>query len=262
MSKLALVTGASSGIGLNIVQILLSRGWRVLLLSYDEAELRVAVEQFSPEQAVPVVCDLSVPDQVAGLWQRLELEHGPISVLINNAGIGHHGEVLQTSQEVFRKLMEVNYFAPVALCQQALQAMKERHQGHILNVTSASARRPLARMGAYGSSKAALHGFTQTLRMEAHAYGVRVTEVLPISVATPFFERASNTSQQDYRPRGLTQSPHQVASMVVRCLDRNIAECVTHRPTALGLALDCLMPNLVSRLLNAWERRSNSSPRQ
>lgn len=262
MSKLALVTGASSGIGLNIARILISRGWRVLLLSYDEAELQVACERFSPEQAVPVVCDLAVSERVDGLWPVLESRHGPISVLINNAGIGHHGEVLHTSQEVFRRVMEVNYFAPVALCQQALQAMKERQQGHILNVTSASARRPLARMGAYGSSKAALHGFTQTLRMEAHAHGVGVSEVLPISVATPFFERASNTSEHLYRPRGLTQSPEQVAAMVVRCLDRNIAECVTHRPTALGLALDSLMPNLVSRLLNAWERRSNSNPRQ
>lgn len=249
----ALITGASSGIGLSTARVLSQRGHRVLLLSYDEPELQQACAELGPS-AVAVLCDLSYSEQVEGLWGRLEELHGPIDVLINNAGIGHHGEVVETSMETFRRVMEINYFSPVSLCRQAAAAMKQRGRGHILNVTSASARRPLARMGAYGSSKAALHGFTQTLRMEAQSWGVRVSEVLPISVATPFFERASNTSQRSYRPRGLTQTPDQVARMIVRCLDRNIPELVTHSPTAWALALDGLWPNLIARLL-AWNER-------
>lgn len=245
----ALITGASSGIGLSTAAKLAQRGHHVLMLSYDQPEL----EQVCPAiagQVTPVVCDLSRADQVDGLWQRLEELHGPISILINNAGIGHHGEVVDTSMETFRRVMEINYFAAVNLCHQAMLAMKGRCSGHILNLTSASARRPLARMGAYGASKAALHGLTQALRLEAHPFQVRVSEVLPISVTTPFFERASNTSQRVYQPMGLRHTPDQVADMVIRCLDRNIGEFVTHTPTALGLALDALFPNLVSRLLN------------
>lgn len=249
----ALVTGASSGIGLSTARRLAQRGHHVLMLSYDEPELQQASQDLVG-QATPVLCDLSQPDQVDGLFARLEGLYGPIEILINNAGIGHHGEVTETSMETFRRVMEVNYFAPLNLCQQALTAMKERRRGHILNLTSASARRPLARMGAYGSSKAALHGLTQTMRLEAHPYQVRVSEVLPISVTTPFFERASNTSQRLYRPMGFRHSPDQVADMVMRCLDRNIGEYVTHTPTALGLALDALMPNFVSRLL-VWSER-------
>jgi short-subunit dehydrogenase len=256
MRRCVLVTGASSGIGLEISRLFLARGERVLLLSNLENELTQAVEPFSAELAVPVLCDLSIPAQVQGLWGRLEAEHGPISVLVNNAGIGHHGEILDTEMEIYRRLLEVNFLAAVDLCRQALTAMKSRGRGHILNLTSASARRPLARMSAYGSSKAALHAYTQTLRMEAARYGVRVSEVLPISVATPFFQRASNTSGRQYQPRGLQHTPQEVARMVLRCLDQDIAEMVTHRPTALGMALDALFPNLVARLLGWWEARS------
>jgi short-subunit dehydrogenase len=224
-----------------------------MLLSYDEQELQEACQSVVG-MATPVLCDLSHSVQVDGLIARLEEFYGPIDILINNAGIGHHGEVSDTSMETFRRVMEVNFFAAVNLCRQSFLAMKERRRGHILNLTSASARRPLARMGAYGSSKAALHGLTQALRMEAHPFGVRVSEVLPISVTTPFFERASNTSGHQYRPTGFRHTPDQVAQMVMRCLDRNIGEYVTHLPTALGLALDTLMPNLVSRILT-WSER-------
>jgi 2-dehydro-3-deoxy-L-rhamnonate dehydrogenase (NAD+) len=253
-----LVTGASSGIGLCIARRFVDRGERVLMLSHDRAELgNVCVSPFT----VPVLCDLSDPAQVRGLWKRLETEHGPIDILVNNAGVGHHGEVEATDEETFRRLMEVNFFAAVSLCQQAVAAMKPRGSGKILNLTSASARRPLARMGAYGSSKAALHGFTQTLRAEVQRHGIFVGEVLPISVKTAFFQRASNTSDRVYRPKGVNHTPEEVAQMVMRCLDRRIAEIVSHRPTQWGIVLDALMPNTVARLLAWLERKTAKAPK-
>ena len=252
----ALITGASSGIGLAIAEKCLPRHSRVLLLSFDGPELEAACSRLGP-RAHPVVCDLAFPQQVEGLIERLEAEHGPLELLVNNAGIGHHGEVVDLSDEVLRRLMEVNFFAPLSLCRQALRGMSTRRRGAIVNVTSASARRPLARMGAYGSSKAALHGFTQVLRLEAAPHGITVSEVLPISVATPFFERSTNTSSQGYRPRGLVQTPAFVADCVLRCVDRGTAEMVTHAPTGWALALDGLFPNLVARLLRFIESNSN-----
>lgn len=252
----ALITGASSGIGLALAEKCLSRYSRVLLLSFDAPELEAACLKLG-SRAHPVVCDLAHPPQVEGLLERLESEHGPLELLVNNAGIGHHGEIADLQDEVLRHLMEVNFFAPLSLCRQALRLMTPRRQGAIVNLTSASARRPLARMGAYGSSKAALHGFTQVLRLEASAHGIQVCEVLPISVATPFFERATNTSTRGYRARGLVQTPEFVADCVLRCLDRGIAEMVTHAPTGWALGLDGLFPNLVARLLRIIESNSN-----
>jgi short-subunit dehydrogenase len=232
----ALITGASSGIGLSTARRLAQRGHQILLLSENEPELL----QVSPGLGIPVLCDLGRPEQLQGLWAGLEENYGPIEILINNAGIGCQADVLDTDMARFRQVMEINYFAPVELCRQALAAMAGRGQGKILNVTSAAARRSLARIGAYGASKAALHAFTQTLRLEAAAQGVTVGEVLPISVRTPFFARAG------YRPRGLTQSPEQVAEHILGCLDRGQAERTTHWPTALGFALEALFPNWVA----------------
>lgn len=256
MPKFALVTGGSSGIGLAIAQRLQEKGFSPLLLSHDFAELEGAGQRLGLGRESLVCCDLAEGDQRRGLWDRLEASHGPMDLLVNNAGIGHHGEILQLSEDVLRRVMEVNFFAPVDLCRQALAAMGTRRRGQILNLTSASARRPLARMGAYGSSKAALHGFTQSLRMEARAYGVQVSEVLPISVQTAFFERASNTSPQAYRARGRVQTPEQVAEVVMKVLEGDIPERVTHWPTALALGLEALLPNWVARALNYWEGRS------
>lgn len=243
----ALITGASSGIGLSTASRLIDRGHRVFLLSYDEPELLAACAQLG-ERAVPVLCDLTLPDQVDGLWSQLEERHGPIDILINNAGIGHQAPVCETDMATLRRLLEVNFFAAASLCAQAMRAMRGRRQGHILNLTSAAARRSLPGIGAYGASKAALHALTQSLRLEADGSGVVVSEVLPISVSTPFFARAG------YRPRGVTQTPEQVADQILRCLDQGLAERTTHWPTALGFALDALFPNWVARLL-AWRYR-------
>lgn len=244
----ALVTGASSGIGLSTARRLAQRGHQVLLLSYDETELLQACASLGP-QALPILCDLSVPAQVEGLWLRLEESHGPIQILINNAGVGLHAEVVDTEPEAMRRLFEVNFFAPASLCRQAMLAMSARGSGHILNLTSAAARRSLPCIGAYGASKAALHGLTQSLRLEAAGTGVSVSEVLPISVTTPFFARAG------YRPRGLTQTPEQVAEQILLCLDQGQAERTTHWPTAFGFVLDALFPNWVAALLARRYRR-------
>lgn len=238
----ALITGASSGIGFSTASRLAQRGHQVLLLSYDEPELLQACARLGT-QAVPILCDLSLSDQVEGLWRRLEESYGPIEILINNAGVGLHAEVVDTDMAAMRRLFEVNFFAAASLCQQAMTAMRLRRRGHILNLTSASARRSLPCIGAYGASKAALHGLTQSLRLEAAGSGVTVGEVLPISVTTPFFARAG------YQPRGLTQTPEQVAEQILLCLDRGQAERTTHWPTALGFVLDALFPNWVAALL-------------
>lgn len=243
----ALITGASSGIGLSTARRLAQRGHQILLLSFDESELLQACSGLGP-QAVPVLCDLSKAEQVEGLWERLEENHGPIDILINNAGIGLQAQLVETDLAAMRRLFEINFFAAVHLCRQAMTAMKLRRRGHILNLTSAAARRSLPGIGAYGASKAALHGLTQSLRLEADGTGVTVSEVLPISVSTAFFDRAG------YRPRGLTQTPDQVAEHILRCLDTGQAERTTHWPTALGFALDALFPNWVAALL-AWRYR-------
>ena len=250
-----LVTGGCSGIGLAITEALLERGLKVIMVAHlaDELEAQASRLQKVGHAVQGVLVDLSRKQDLQGLWNRLEAAHGPIDVLVNNAGIGYNADLLDSDLARIRAVFEINYFAPLDLCQQALRSMAGRRRGHIVNLTSASARRGLAKMSGYAASKAALHALTQTLRLEAAPLGVGVSEVLPISVATSFFER------HGYRPQGLVQQPQHVARCVLRCLDENLAELCTHRPTAWGFVLDALAPNQVARLLSWINRRRGPS---
>jgi short-subunit dehydrogenase len=249
-----LVTGASSGIGLAVSERLLGEGVQVLMLSENLPELEDSCAKlgrtYSGNSIVPVHFDLTELQNCPGLWGELEERHGAIDGLVNNAGIGLHASLLDSQPERIRLVFEVNFFAPLLLSRQALAAMASRRQGVIVNVTSASARRALAKMGAYASSKAALHSLSQTLRLEAAPLGVKVCEVLPISTRTKFFDRAS------YQPKGLVQSSDRVAQSVVTVLRTGTPELCTHGLTAWGLGLDGLFPNAVARLLQ-WLHNRN-----
>ena len=106
-------------------------------------------------------------------------------------------------------------------------------------------------MSAYAAAKAALHGFTQSLRQEARQHGVAVSEVLPISVRTGFYAAATNREQHAYRAGGWMQTPEYVADLIVACARRPVAERLTARLLHPVYALDALTPNLVDRIV-AW----------
>jgi short-subunit dehydrogenase len=242
-----LVTGASSGIGLATARKFSELGMRVMLLSNVADDLRQAVLSLAGEAAWREV-DLTVPEQRENLLPAIERDWGPIDVLVNCAGIGYEAEVRELQSAALRRLFEVNFFAVVDLSQQALEAMSSRGRGHIVNVTSASARRAVVRIGGYAASKAAVHAFTQSLRLEAGKLRVGVSEVLPISVRTNFF-RDSHSVRGGYRPHGLVQTPEHIADCIVKAVRNNRAEVCSHWPTALGFALDAALPNWVAALL-------------
>ncbi|MEW6281467.1 MAG: SDR family NAD(P)-dependent oxidoreductase, partial [Candidatus Eremiobacterota bacterium] len=144
----------------------------------------------------------------------------------------------------------------------ALERMGARRRGHIVFVSSLSGRRGLARMSAYASSKGALHILSQVLRLEAAAVGVHVSEVLPISVRTGFFDAAENRSARPYRPSGLVLTPERVAESIVACLRRPRAEVYPSLWSRLAPILDALFPDLTARLLSWHERRGGAAPAQ
>lgn len=248
-----LITGASAGIGKALALRLAEFGARLALVSNQPAELAELAGRLG---AVAVEVDLSDPCQVEGLVPRVEAELGPLDVLINNAGIGFHALLMDTPPDKLRKLFEINFFAPVELCRQALTSMAPRGQGHLINVSSASARRGLARMGAYAPSKGALHVFSQVLRLEAAPSGVRVTEVLPISVQTDFFASAENRTDRAYRPRGLVHTPEYLAGCIHRAILHPVAEVYPSFLSRVGFVLETMFPNWVAWALERrWPQR-------
>ena len=244
-----LITGASSGIGEATARGCARHGARVVIVSEREAELNAVAESICDAggQAVPIVVDLSQPEQLAGLIARIEAQVGPLDTLVNNAGIGLKASVLETRTVDMRFLFEVNFFALAELCKQAISVMAPRREGRIINVSSAAGRFGSPNISAYSATKGAVHAFTQSLRLEARIHGVSVSEVLPISVRTRFFE---NVKAEKYQPQGLMLTPEGVAQDIVRCIAarRPRPEILPFRGIRLVFVLNALLPGLLVRL--------------
>jgi short-subunit dehydrogenase len=246
-----LITGATSGIGRACAFRFAAEGFEVGVLAEQPEQVRDTVKALleTGAYAFPVDADLSKPEQARGVIDRIESGRGPIDVLVNSAGIGLQATALEIRDEDARLLFEVNYFAMVTLCHDAFLRMSERRAGHILNISSCAARRGLPGMATYASTKAAMHVYTQALRVEGMGCGVHVTEVLPMTVRTPFFENARNRSKNAYEGSGFSVTPERVADLVWRAWRRPVPEVYTSALARLALAIDGAVPSLLDRIL-------------
>jgi len=181
--KTVLITGCSSGFGLEIARHFLDRDWRVL------ATMRTPHEDLLPasERLRILPLDVTDPDSIR---QAIETA-GPIDVLVNNAGFGAAAPVELTPMETARELFETNTFGTLALTQAVLPQFRERRSGVVVNVTSSVTLKALPLVGVYSASKAAVNAFTESLAIEVEPFGVRVHLVLPgRSPATRFGDNA------------------------------------------------------------------------
>lgn len=247
----ALITGSTTGIGRSTAELFAREGYEVGILSFAPAEVEATVADLRAAggRAFPVVADLSRPGEASGLIERVEAEHGPLDILVNNAGIGLQADVLETREEDLRRLFEVNYFAAFLLSRDALRQMSDRRRGHIVNISSASARRSLPGLSVYASTKAAMHALSQSLRIEAAAAGVRVTEILPTSVSTPFFRNATNRAGKPYAAGGRLLTPEKLAAMVLRAVRSPLPEMYTSSVLRFLFCLDSFSPKLTDAIL-------------
>lgn len=189
----ALVTGASSGIGLELARVAAARGHDLALVARGEDALRGLAEELARDHGaaahvVPV--DLSAPggpDAVVAAADELGLE---IDVLVNNAGFGLYGDFVDTDLAVERDMIAVNVTAPTVLAKRFAERMVRRGRGRILNVASTAAFQPGPRMAVYYATKAYVLSLSMALSVELDGTGVTVTCLAPGPVRTPFRERA------------------------------------------------------------------------
>ena len=180
--KTVLITGCSSGFGLETAQYFLARDWKVIatMRKPDDALL-----SRSPHLKV-LALDVTDPESI-----RLAVEAaGPVDVLVNNAGIGMLGVLEATRMSTIRELFETNTFGTMALTQAVLPQFRERKSGVIVNVTSSVTLKPLPMLSVYTASKAAVTSFTESLALELSQFNVRVAVVEPGRSPTRFSENA------------------------------------------------------------------------
>src|SRR5689334_14871712 len=193
--RVAVVTGASSGIGAEIARDLVRRGHQVALVARTESKLVDLARELGPKAHV-VPADLADRTSRAGLIDRIGALGLVPDVLINNAGLSTLGPVHRSNPEAEMNMVEVDVVAVVDLCSRFLPGMVRRGTGAVLNVASTAAFQPLPGQAGYGAGKAFVLSYSQSLSGELHGTGVAVTVLCPGPVDTGFGAAAGFTKEQ------------------------------------------------------------------
>jgi NAD(P)-dependent dehydrogenase (short-subunit alcohol dehydrogenase family) len=183
--KVAVVTGGNRGIGRGIVEALAGEGATVWLTSRDASTAERAAREVG-RGAVGLACDVRHQDQVARLFAEVAKRSGGVDVLVNNAGIGLFAPVAETRPEDWRAVIETNLNGVFYCCHEVIPQMRQRGGGYIFNISSLAGKNPFVNGAAYNASKFGLNGFSEALMMEVRYDGIRVSYLMPGSVATDF----------------------------------------------------------------------------
>ncbi len=186
--KVALVTGASKGIGFSVAERLLAMGAKVFICGRDKAALDGARAHLDSLGTVSgVVCDVRDERQINALFAECVGIFGGVDILVNNAGFGIFGKTVEEmTPEEFRSIIETNLIGVFYACHESIPLMRKRGGGYIINISSLAGQNAHPRMAAYNASKFGLNGFTEALMQEVRSEGIKVTAICPGSVNTFF----------------------------------------------------------------------------
>lgn len=186
--KVAIVTGASNGMGKAIAQELASLGFNLSLSARDEKKLEAFREDmllaFPNIRVLAFKADLSKKEEVLAFSEKTQEEFGQVHVLINNVGQYQESPLLSENDDFLQNLMEVNFFPAYYLCKFFGKRMADKKEGHIITIVSIAGKEPVLGAGAYSISKFALLGLSRNLRAELKPFGVKVSALLPGATLT------------------------------------------------------------------------------
>jgi short-subunit dehydrogenase len=219
--SIALVTGASSGIGEQFARQLSERGYRVALVARREDRLSgLANELGGSDRAVTIAADLAVPEDRDRLAARIEELGAPVDILVNCAGFGVYKPFAETSREEELKQIRVLAEAPVDLMSRYLPGMIERGQGAIINVSSTAGFQALPYNAGYSAAKAHVLLLSEAVHAEVKEHGVTVTAVCPGPVPSGFQEASDAGYFAERLPKFTFASPERVARDGIKAADR------------------------------------------
>jgi len=188
-SRVAVVTGATSGIGVVVAERLVEDGFRVVVTGRNEARGREVEARLGAEHARFVAIDLTEAGAAASLIEQAVAAFGRVDVLVNNAAIDHTNELLEVGEDEIRTTFETNTFAAMNLLIAAARQMREQGDGGaILNITSRLASIGVPTMGIYSASKGAMLAFTKAAAIDLAPYNIRVNAIAPGMTRTPLYQ--------------------------------------------------------------------------
>jgi NAD(P)-dependent dehydrogenase (short-subunit alcohol dehydrogenase family) len=252
--KVALVTGASSGIGEAAALELVRRGASVAVAARSVEKLEDVAGRASAAggRVLVVKADVGDRESVRAMVGKVLGEFGRLDVLVNNAGLGLSGRISELRAEDLLYVFEVNTIGPLNCVQAALPHMGMG--GRIVNVSSVVGKRAIPKVGGYCSTKFALNAISDSLRVEVADRGISVTSVYPGTTRTAFRDNSRRTrdEKRGWRPKGVT--PKRVAKKIADAAQRGPRDVYVTLPDRLFVAGVSLFPGLTDRILRSWAK--------
>ena len=254
--RVAIVTGASSGIGLATALALARRRYAVLLAARRTERLAEAAGRCEQAGGIAraVTTDVTDRRQVEDLVSAAADEFGRVDVMVNNAGVGLFARVHETADADMRAIFDANFFSVFHGCKAVAPIMIRQRSGHIFNVSSVIGKRGTPFHGAYCATKFAICGLTDSLRVELAAHEVRVTCVCPAPTATEFFDgsqRARRAGSSFRKFRSLTPAAV-VGRKIAATVGKNAPELVFTAGGKLLALIGALWPRAADAMMRPY----------
>ena len=229
-NRVVWVTGASSGIGESLSKQLALAGARLVMSSHEPEELERVKDEIGKVEHDPVIIpfDLSDPKRVEEAAGNVIQKMGGVDIFFSNGGVSTRTTAMETSLEVDRKVMEINYFSGLIITKKIIPGMLANGFGHIIATSSISGKFGFPLRSAYAASKHALHGFYESLWTELHQQGIRTTIVMPGRVKTNISMHALDKNGKEYGKMSKGQAegipPESCAAQILRAASGNKRE--------------------------------------
>lgn len=247
--SVSIVTGASSGVGREFCRLLAARGGQIVVVARRAERLQELASEF-PARIHPVVGDVTEADvRRAAIAKAESIEDGCLDLLVNNAGIGAMGTFADASPERLRRIMEVNFFAPVEWSRESIPALRRGRSPVICNVGSVLGHRAVPNKSEYSASKFALHGMTDSIRAELASDGIQCTLVSPSTTESEFFDSLIDTAEGESSTSFGTWSPTKVARTMLAAISARRSEVICSLGGKALVYGDRISPPLMNAVL-------------
>lgn len=254
--KRVLITGAACGLGRSLAELFIKAGSEMILTDINESALNQTVEELREKGASvhSYTVDIANRKKVEQMAMDILKDHGHVDILINNAGIGHNGEIVETSLKTWKELMDVNFWGMLYHIYAFLPSMIKAETGHIVNISSGQAFFRLPTWGPYAIIKLAQGAFSELLRIELKKFKIKVTTVYPYMINTGFYREVEGDTLGSKLSMKLlpfySMTPERVAKIVFKAVKKRKPVEMVSRINDIGFISRSITPlaNLISTL--------------
>ncbi|WP_013324699.1 SDR family oxidoreductase [Gloeothece verrucosa] len=255
-NKVIWITGASSGIGEALAYQIAEKGGKLILSARRENELQRVKDNckgINPDEIKILPLDLNQPDTLPILAQEAISLFGTVDILINNGGVTQRSLAVETSSEVERIIMEVNFFAAITLSKSVLTVMKKQQSGHLVIISSVAGKVATKMRSSYAASKHALQGYFDSLRAEVWQDNIKVTLICPGYVKTSISLNAFTAEGAKYNQMDKNQelgiSVDVCAQKILQAIEKDQEEIYIARKEMIAVYLKRFFPGILSKIV-------------